>query len=368
MSGTSADGIDVALLETDGEDQIKSKGSTHIPYEPHITSALLREASKGYAKKDDGLHALEEHLTTLHSTAVMALLQETGLTKKDIAVVGMHGHSISHRPAQRLSWQLGNGRALAQSVDIDVVCDFRQEDLRHGGEGAPFAPLFHHALLTRQRTAPTDRHDDVAWRDPVAIVNIGGVANVTVLDKGKIVHAFDTGPGCALVDDWIRHCGVLAGMDKDGAYGHKGHVHDTIISSMIAHPYFARRPPKSLDRYDFGIDGVRHLSIEDGAATLTAFTAKALAKGQEWGNSPWRSLVITGGGRHNHALLQKIEEHMGTCAIRVAEDIGWHGDVLEAQAFAWLAVRHLRQLPLSLPCTTGVSHAMRGGVLHRASA
>ena len=354
MSGTSADGIDAALLHSDGSNRIDTGACLHLPYPPLIKKTLLREASSGYQEKDSGLNELETRITELHAEAVTALLAQTDYAPAAIDVIGFHGHTISHLPNTSFSWQLGNADMLAQLVGIDVVAMFRQNDLQYGGEGAPLAPLFHHALLQNQ---PHQQED------PIALVNIGGVANVTVIAAGQIVHAFDTGPGCMLSDDWLRRRGIE--QDTDGRIAAQGVVHQSSIEAFLRHAYFARPPPKSLDRYDFGLETLHGLSFEDGAATAAAITAQTIAEGQRWHDTPWRCLIVTGGGRHHRWLIDQLRHVLPNCSVKLAEDIGWSGDDLEAQAFAWLAIRSRCGLPLSLPCTTGATKAVSGGTLFR---
>ena len=359
MSGTSGDGIDGALLTTDGMTHITYGACLHRPYDPTLKQALLREAAKGYLHKQDGLEEVERRLTVYHAEMVASLLATSQLSARDVQLVGFHGHTLSHMPKKRFSWQLGDGPMLADLSGIDVITDFRHNDLRHGGEGAPLAPLFHHALLQTTGAAL-----------PCAVLNIGGVANVTVVGADGIVHAFDTGPGCGLLDDWMRACGVAEGIDGDGASAARGRVRQDIVDAYLRHDYFLRPPPKSLDRHDFGLESLRGLSLEDGAATLVAMTALAVTKGMGWSQKQngqgWQRLIVSGGGRHNKTLLAALGASLPNCAVCRTEDVGWQGDFLEAQAFAWLAVRSVRDLPLSLPETTGVKKAVSGGVRHRA--
>jgi anhydro-N-acetylmuramic acid kinase len=292
---------------------------------------------------------VEREVTEAHADAVARLVAEHGVAA---AVIGFHGHTILHRPAERRTWQIGDGALLARRTGIDVVCDFRSADVAAGGEGAPLVPLFHAALAA-------------GLAKPLAIVNIGGVANVTWLgaEAGAIL-AFDTGPGNAPIDDWaLRHLGRP--VDRGGALARAGQIDSARLAAFLAHPFFDRPPPKSLDRDDFAVFADDGLGAADGAATLTAMTAAAIARAAAHFPAPVGSWLVTGGGRHNPALMDELARRLAV-PVAPVEAAGWDGDALEAQAFAYLAVRSLEGLPLSLPSTTGVARPMTGGRLFRA--
>ena len=344
MSGTSLDGIDVAFVETDGLSHVVPGPAMTVPY-----PAEFREQLRGVLGATEPAEEVETELTRLHAEAVKEFLAR----HPDIApdVVGFHGHTILHRPAERRTRQLGDGAALARRVGIDVIGDFRSADVAAGGEGAPLAPLYHAALA-----APLAK--------PLAILNLGGVGNVTWIGEGDAILAFDTGPGNALLDDWVRsHTGSAA--DFDGRLAAAGHADEAHVARFLARPYFARIPPKSLDRDDFAGAMPTDLSVEDGAATLTEMTAAAVAAARAHFSAPARQWRVTGGGRRNPALMAVLARRLDA-PVRPVEAAGWDGDALEAQAFAYLAVRSLEGLPLSLPTTTGVPRPMPGGRLFRA--
>ena len=243
---------------------------------------------------------------------------------------------------------MGDARRLADATGITVVSDFRSADVAAGGQGAPLVPVFHAALAR-----------DI--ERPLAVVNIGGVANVTWIGGDDTLVAFDTGTGNALIDDWVsKHAGQP--MDLDGRIAASGRVHEDIVTSMLAHRYFDQPPPKSLDRHDFTLAPVAPLSTPDGAATLTAFTAAAIARGLEHCPAKPKRLLVTGGGRHNPTLMAEISRYAGLKAESVDAQ-GWQGDAVEAQAFAYLAARTVRGLPISFPGTTGIAAPLAGGVV-----
>jgi anhydro-N-acetylmuramic acid kinase len=359
MSGTSLDGIDAAIVETEGEDVAIAGPALGVPYDPE-TRAMLRAALSDAQTVAAGapvpysIRDAERRLTEAHAEAVKALLRKAGLAASDIALIGFHGQTILHRPDQRWTWQIGDGALLARLTGIDVVNDFRSADVKAGGQGAPLVPLYHAALLRKAAgIAP-----------PVVMVNIGGVANVTYVSADTVL-AFDTGPGNAPIDDWAhRHTGKP--VDEGGALARTGRVDDKVLSRMLENKFFARVPPKSLDRMDFGMEAVAGLSAQDGAATLTAFTAASIAKAREHFPEPATTWIVCGGGRHNRTLMDHLRARVNA-PVLTAEDAGWNGDFIEAEAFAYLAVRSVRGLPLSLPTTTGVAQPVTGGKFHRKS-
>jgi len=348
MSGTSLDGIDAAVIETDGE--------TISEFGPWLTAGYddeLRErlrTSLGQAAPA-GIDALIHDLTIAHGDAVRQLLSQGNLSNDDIDIIGFHGHTIDHRPDNGVTRQIGDGALLAESTGIDVVCDFRSADVAAGGQGAPFASLFHQALCAGMET-------------PVCVLNIGGISNVTWIGGGgEPPIAFDCGPGNGLIDEWVLR-GVGVGFDDGGRIAATGSVYRSVVARYLAMPYFAAPPPKSLDRLDFDLTPVSNMSMEDGAATLAAVTCEAISLATDHLPEAPQKWLVTGGGRHNPVLMKGLNALLDAPVIPV-EDVGWNGDALEAQAFAFLAVRSLVGLPLSLPTTTGVARPMKGGKLCR---
>lgn len=358
MSGTSQDGVDVASIETDGE-VITRFGLTAYRTYSRDERAILRSATAAAANMTDRnarpgpVAEAEKIVTDAHAEAVETFLAGNGIAPSEVTVVGFHGQTLLHRPEQRLTVQIGDGRALAARLGIPVVYDFRAADVAAGGEGAPLAPLFHRALVRRLDRA-----------SPVAVLNLGGVANITYVD-GDDVIACDTGPGNALLDDFLRvRTGAL--LDADGKVAQAGRVDEAAIARVLTHPFFERPPPKSLDRNDFrkliGTALDTH-SVEDGAATLTALTAAAVARIVPLLPRVPQSWIVAGGGARNPTLMRLLAEKLAPAKVESGHAAGWSVDSLEAQAFAYLAVRSLHGLPLSLPTTTGVPRPMPGGVL-----
>ena len=345
MSGTSMDGIDAAVLVTDGRDRVERGTALTIPYDDGFR-ARLRAAIQGSGDMD----AVELEITDLHRDAVRALMARAGLSAEAVDIVGFHGHTVLHEPEIGRTRQIGHSQRLADHLGIDVVGDLRLADMAAGGQGAPVAPVYHRALA-----GPDGR--------PVAVLNIGGVANVTWLGAGEAdLIGFDTGPGNAPIDDWCLRT-VGRSYDKDGVLAKAGSVNRERLARMLADPYFDRPPPKSLDRDAFNTrvaEAVEGLSPEDGAATLVAFSATTIATAARWFPAPAIRWVATGGGRHNPALMAAIAEAVDGDLIS-ADDLGWDGDAMEAELFGYLAVRSILGLDITFPGTTGVAEPRTGG-------
>jgi anhydro-N-acetylmuramic acid kinase len=344
MSGTSLDGVDAAILETDGEDRVAVGPSVTVPY-----AADLRARLRAVLGDPSGARAVERALTEAHAAAVAALLVQSGLGAGDIDVIGFHGQTVLHRPGEHRTWQIGDGDWLAQTTGIRVVNDFRSADVRAGGQGAPLAPVYHRALAA-------------GLEKPVAVVNIGGVANVTWIGADGALLAFDTGPGNALIDDWLlKHTGQA--IDRGGELARSGAIAAPVLANLLRHGYFDAPPPKSLDRNDFDAAPASALSPADGARTLTAFTARAIAASVRHFPAPPLRWLICGGGRHNETMMAELAS-VTHRPVAPVEAVGWRGDSLEAEAFAYLAVRVLKGLPTSFPSTTGARQPVSGGQVH----
>jgi anhydro-N-acetylmuramic acid kinase len=359
MSGTSMDGIDVALIETDGAQKLQRGPAGSYPYSEAFRVQLrvgLAEAA-GVLQRDarpGNLRLVEQYLTDLHAEAVTQFLQDHRIAPESIDIVGFHGHTMLHAPERKLTVQIGDGAALARAIGINVVYDLRAADVAAGGQGAPLASIYHKALVAKLAR-------------PVAVVNVGGVANVTWLCGGSLTEdalvAFDTGPGNALIDDWMQKR-TGRSFDTNGECAGAGRVDEAALAELLTNRFFAMAAPKSLDRDAFSADAVSHLSTEDGAATLTAFTAGAIATSRFHMLEQPKTWIISGGGRKNKTLMSMIAERVENAVIP-AEAIALDGDAVEAEAWAYLAVRSMRGWAITFPGTTGVSAPLTGGVLAR---
>jgi anhydro-N-acetylmuramic acid kinase len=343
MSGTSMDGIDAAVLETDGDARLTVGPHTSTRYPPELRGKLLRLPASGL-----DVASIEREVTDLQCQAVLTLCASRNVDLGTIDVIGFHGQTIKHEPQEGRTWQLGDGQRMADALGRVVVNKFRQNDMNHGGQGAPFAPAYHRAMVR-----------SCGLEEPIAVLNIGGVSNVTLID-GELLYACDCGPGNALIDDWVSaHCGVP--YDDGGQIAARGAVDERALATLLSSSYFQQSGPKSLDRNAFSMQPVSGLSPQAGAATLSAFTAAAVAvEAQRLQCNP-KQWVVVGGGRLNEYLLAQLRQRLAA-PVRIAEDLGWKGDAIEAQAFGYLAVRSMLKLPLSWPSTTGVSEPVTGGV------
>jgi len=357
MSGTSMDGIDVALLTTDGDRELSHGPVASCPYPPEIKAKLRKALSeardlKQRSDRPGSLGALEGALTELNEEAVARFLGANGIERANVDLIGYHGQTVLHDAARGLTVQLGDGALLAKRTGIDVVYDLRAADVAAGGQGAPLVPVYHRALASQLKELP------------VAFLNIGGVANVTWIGEGGRMLAFDTGPGNALLDDWmLAHTG--AAHDANGDLAARGAVSEEALTALLTSGYFGIPPPKSLDRDAFSSTPVAQLGVEDGAATLTAFTAAAIAKAREHMPREPRTWVVCGGGRKNRTLMSMLAAGVEN-AVVPAEALGLNGGAIEAEAWAYMAVRSVLKLPITFPETTGVAVPMTGGVLAEA--
>ncbi len=347
MSGTSLDGVDAALIETDGRTVTAWGAAESRAYPPELRTQLRRLLDRApmLGAGDEEVLEAERLLTLEHARLAREICAKA---PAPVAAIGFHGQTILHRPDEGRSWQIGDAGLLAGQCALPVVADFRSADVAAGGQGAPLVPVYHAALCA-------------AREKPLAVVNIGGVANVTWIGAEGELLAFDCGPGNALIDDWMAAHGFPP-VDRDGRMAAAGQADRAWVARVLRRDYFARKPPKSLDRNDFSAMDLPRWTVADGAASLTLLTARAIAAAA--GHFPANPVqwLICGGGRHNRTMMAMLSDAVkGT--VTAVDEWGWRGDMLEAEAFAFLAARHLQGLPLSFPGTTGVPRPMTGGVL-----
>ena len=342
MSGTSLDGVDIALIETDGFDYVKPVRSSFYAYDDDLRAAV--KACFGQAVAD---HNVIDMITQAHVRAV----QDFG---EDADIVGFHGQTIFHDPDHGVTVQIGDGQALATACGMPVVFDMRSADVAAGGQGAPLLPLYHRA---RAMAAGVTL--------PAAIVNIGGVSNVTWIGGAgdDDLLAFDCGPGNALLDDFVKQR-TGKSFDDGGALAASGALDDDLLARWMAHAYFDLPAPKSLDRDAWDVRGVQDLSDADGAASLAAFTAAAILESAAHLPQMPVHWYISGGGRHNDYVMGLLRAGLDA-PVESVDVLGWDGDSVEAEGFAYLAVRSLLKLPISVPGTTGAPSPMTGGRLAR---
>lgn len=361
MSGTSMDGIDVALLKTDGGTVVERGPSAAYPLNTAFRVRLEAglEDAKAIRRRDDrpgDLAALEREITDLHADAVQDFARANGIDLAEVDLVGFHGQTVLHRPLERLTVQLGDGPRLAAALGRPVVHDMRAADIAAGGQGAPLVPAYHAALAG---ALPADLRET-----PVVFVNIGGISNVTYIDGSDDPVAFDSGPGNALLDRWVQGQAGIA-YDQNGAIAAEGGVLDGLAASYLGSPFFARPAPKSLDRFDFPMPTETAGSLEDVARTLCFVAAEAILKSAEHMPKAPRLWIVCGGGRRHPAILGDLRDGAVRAKARVltAEEAGFDGDAMEAEAWAYLAVRSAKGLALTFPTTTGTPIAMTGGLI-----
>lgn len=346
MSGTSFDGIDIAWIETDGEGLVRPLAFESYPYAA-VDRTAIRPAL-GRREKGPETQEAEKLVTERHIAYLDQFMAKNRIQPGQVDVVGFHGQTVFHDPSNRFTWQIGDGQALADACGIPVVGQMRVADVQAGGQGAPLLPLYHRAL-------------SYEMAKPLAVLNIGGVSNITWIGADAIL-AFDCGPGNALLDDFVL-TRMGQAYDKDGALAAKGRVHTARVKGWLAHPYFSLKPPKSLDRDAWRHADAGDLGDADGAATLLEFTVRSIEKGFTLCPVPPRSIHVTGGGRLNAQMMKRLQE-IFQFPVAPVEALGWNGDAIEAQGFAYLAVRSLLGLPLTEPGTTGVPKPLTGGVLY----
>jgi len=357
MTGTSLDAVDMAVLETDGE-AISAFGPAGERKLTEATREIMLEATKQALAWPRGAPqpaifaeaaraGAEEHFT-----AAEAFLAANDLKWSDVELIGMHGQTVLHERPQEgrggRTVQLGDAGLLAAKSGVPVAYDFRSADVAAGGEGAPIAPVYHLARAQASGLQP-----------PLAVLNVGGMANVTLWSGAENIAAFDTGPGNGMIDLMVQARGA-GRFDDKGRYASVGQVNAGVLSGLLGHPYFKAPPPKSLDRFDFSLEPLEKLELEDAAATLVAFMAEAVRLGLETAGGAPREVIVTGGGRHNPQIMKALGERL-PMPVKAAEDHGWRGDSIEAEAIAYLAARTVKGLPISFPSTTGVARPMKGG-------
>ena len=352
MSGTSRDGIDAALIRTDGEGFVERLAFHGTAYDEGFRVRLAEVCARAMAMDEPEfeplIDAVETEMTQAHVEAVADLLGRSGWQAQDVDVIGFHGHTVAHKPDRGWTWQIGDADALAGAFGIPVVADLRTADVEAGGQGAPLLPVYHRALAA-------------ALPKPVAVLNLGGVGNITYVGPDDSLVAFDTGMASGLIDNWMQIEGKAA-FDEGGAVAAAGHVDQSVLTGMLDHPFFDMPPPKSIDREDFTLQAVRGLALADGAATLTAFTAHSVELALRQLPARPKTIYVAGGGRHNATLMRMLNDVTGL-EVKSVDGLGWNGDSVEAEGFAYMAVRSIMGLPISFPGTTGVPEPMTGGEL-----
>ena len=346
MSGTSCDGIDVALIETDGIDEIVLKGGNVFPYNHEFRNMLKKIHLENNYRM---ILKVEQELTRLHAEAINKFLSERNINHNIIDFIGFHGHTVFHNPSEAITWQIGNASLLRELTDIAVVSDFRRRDIAASGQGAPLVPVFHQGIMKKLKLTK------------LAFLNIGGISNITYIDGNHLV-AFDAGPGNALIDDLLhRRVGIF--YDEDGKISAAGQIDFAVLDLFRKDNFYHLALPRSLDRNHFNYIDLSQLNLEDATATLTYITADFIKKSLELLQDEVLNLIVCGGGRKNKFLLGLLRELLHGIEIKVIDEFGIEGDLVEAYAFGYLAARSVKKLTISYPMTTGVKEPRSGGVI-----
>jgi len=350
MSGTSVDGVDSSVIKSDGRDQIMIENNDYNPYPPDLSDEIhnIREKiqeSQHLNKFSDKIKNLGEKLTDFHAVIANKLIK-----KNTVDIIGFHGQTIFHNSGEKVSTQIGNGKKLSELTKKIVVYNFRQNDLKNGGEGAPLAPIYHKTLVK-------DLEKKGKIKVPVAILNIGGITNITVINKNYEINSMDIGPGNCLIDKWLR-LNSDKKFDENGSFARSGKINDFILNQALDNYYNnIVSQKKSLDANDFDISFAKGLSLENGAATITEFTVDILSK-----KILDNDIYVCGGGRKNNFLIERLQSKVQNKIILI-DDIGVDGDFIESQAFAYLSIRSYLKLPISFPTTTGCRKPSTGGII-----
>jgi len=355
MSGTSMDGVDASIIHSDGTTKYEAISNKYFEYNKKLHKNLTSIRDKISSSKDlkalqNELKFIEKEITLFHVKAVNEIIRKS---KKNIDFIGFHGQTIFHSAKEKISKQLGDGDLLSKHTKKTVIYNFRQNDLKNGGQGAPLTPIFHKLLKNKYKI-----------KLPLIILNIGGVANVTFIDVRDNMSSYDIGPGNCLIDQWIR-INSKNNYDKDGKIASLGKINKDILIQALKN--FKQKvqdthDPKSYDVKDFDLSFVRGLSLEDGAATLTEYTSEILCNLTHTCTSEDEDIIISGGGRKNRFLVKNIQKKINS-PVKLIDDLGVDGDFVESQAFAYLAIRSYLKLPISFPETTGVVEPCTGGTI-----
>jgi anhydro-N-acetylmuramic acid kinase len=357
MSGTSCDGIDASIIKSDGEDELDLIGDFFFPYEEKTKFRIRRFKEKinnilDLKTNKNEIVDLEKEVTFLHSKAANTLLEKLNVNKSKVDLVGLHGHTIFHSFNSKRSKQLGDGKVLSKLLGLNVVNNFRENDLKHGGQGAPLVPIFHKLLKKK-----------LQLKMPIIFVNIGGISNLTYLDEKNEMISFDSGPGNFLIDKLLQlKSNNKIQFDKNGKFAFKGIVNKIILDSYLNDSYYDVPPPKSLDVNDFNLSYVRGLSLDNSITTLSELTAQTIVNSLNFFPSKPQKIIICGGGRKNKYIFERIKKISGITTLSV-DEYKINGDFIESQAFAYLAIRSFLKKPITFTNTTGVVKSMTGGKL-----
>ncbi len=350
MSGTSMDGVDASIIKSDGNNEYMTLFDQYFPYNNDLHKKLINLRDRIFSSKDLEINSIdikkiEKEITFFHAQVIEKILNTS---KIDVDFVGFHGQTIFHKPEKKITKQIGDGKLLSKLTKKIVVYEFRKNDLNNGGQGAPLTPIFHQLIVNKKKI-----------KIPISILNLGGIANITLIDKNNKISSLDIGPGNCLIDSWIRFNSNLY-FDEDGKIAKSGKINKILLDQSLNNFYNNKiSKKKSYDIKDFDLSFVKGLSLEDGASTLTEFTAELCANKIKNYN-----VFICGGGRKNNFLIERIKKKISS-NIELIDKLNVNGDFVESQSFAYLAIRSYLKLPLSFPETTGCVKASTGGIVSK---
>jgi anhydro-N-acetylmuramic acid kinase len=358
MSGTSCDGIDVSIIKSNGENEVYFIGNHFLPYEEKVRFKLRSLKEKinliiDLEKNKLEINTLDREITLLHAKAVNLIIEKYGFNKLEVNLVGFHGHTIFHSFKEKKTKQIGDGKLLSQLTNLDVINNFRENDIKNGGQGAPLVPIFHNLLQTKLKL-----------KSPLIIINIGGISNLTYLNTEKETVSFDTGPGNFLIDKILQlKSNNKIQFDENGTIAYTGSVEKNILDSYLSDPYYESPPPKSLDVNDFNLSPLRSLNLEDSVATLSELTSVTIINALNFFKIKPNKIILCGGGRKNKYIFERIKK-LSNISTNNIDSYKINGDFIESQAFAYLAIRSYLKKPISFPSTTGVLEPSTGGDFH----
>ena len=353
MSGTSLDGIDASIIKSDGEKFVEIIDNKYIKYNDKLRSKLTKIVDKctskvKFRKLSQTIRQVEKEMTILHAKLFKILKRKNNTLKIDL--IGFHGQTILHKPKKGYSFQIGNSKLLSKLTKTKVISNFREIDIINGGQGSPLTPLYHKLILLKIKS-----------KLPAAVINIGGITNITYLKNKNKIISFDTGPGNCLLDKWVKN-NIGKNFDEKGAYSKQGKVNKKILKKLLSDPYYKKKFPKSLDTKNFNLRYVNKLNFKDGCATLSMLTIKSIYLAIKKLKQIPFLILVSGGGRKNKFLINNLRKLLNI-PVDVIEKFNFNGDFIESQAFAYLAIRSYLKKIITLPSTTGVSKPSSGGSL-----
>lgn len=357
MSGTSCDGIDASIIQSDGEERLKILFNDYIAFDIDTIENIKKIREKINKSKDlklniGQINKLEEDITFLHAKSVKQIMEKAKIKHSEIDVIGFHGQTIFHSAADKISKQIGSGELLNKLTGLNVVYNFRENDIKNGGQGAPLTPIYHELIQRKLKT-----------NLPVVFLNIGGIANITYINKKKKIYGYDSGPGNCLMDQFLQiKTDYKIKFDKNGEIAKKGNCNEIILENYLNDSYYNLQPPKTLDIKDFSLSIIRGLSIEDSIATLAELTVRTIVDSLNFFKDKPELIILMGGGRKNNYFLEKIQILSKIKTINI-DSLNFDGDFIESQTFAYLAIRSKLKKIITYPETTGVTKASTGGDL-----